>query len=181
MRRVKSHRHQRRTKLRRISLFKRQKLSRGVQSPGSYITGRLRNDFWNRLSRQSEEKFGNFLGLICWSVSIEMLWGYYRKKTGEGTKRGRSIDHERRVVPWIIQATLYRSLIWYLFFGDILRSPQPGERIRGGESARRRAEAWPSSLRWGRKEPRRDANACRSESKLTRRHDCPTWQRVTVQ
>lgn len=51
----------------------RDRSSEGVQPPGSYITGRLRNDFWNRLSRQSEEKFGNFLGLICWSVSIEML------------------------------------------------------------------------------------------------------------
>lgn len=32
------------------------------QSPGNDVTGRLRDDFWNRLSRRSEEKFGNFLG-----------------------------------------------------------------------------------------------------------------------
>lgn len=92
------------------------------------VTGRLRNDFRNRLSCRSEEKFGNFLGLICWSVSIEMLRGLLSQ--GARTKEGR--ERERRsgtagVDPSTTNAgrshelykqTLYRSLIWHLLLRD---------------------------------------------------------------
>lgn len=75
------------TKLQRISLFKRQ-TPEGERSRPADVTGRLRNDFRNRLSCRSEEKFGNFLGLICWSVSIEMLRGLLSQ--GDRTKEGRT-------------------------------------------------------------------------------------------
>lgn len=136
------------------------------------VTSRLRNDFRNRLSCRSEEKFGNFLGLICWSVSIEMLRGYYRMETGR--RRGRM---ERRngttgVDPSTTNAArsheLYKRLSIALSSGISFSERYPPwcwrEVRRGNRSSN-------PPLFWRRKETggAKDSDACQSDLSL---HDC---------